>query len=53
MRRRWELLRGHKGVLADSAYPYMLTRNKMARDKLEEYSTMIDILKSSEDGLVM
>ena len=40
MRRRWELLRGHKGVLADSAYPYMLTRNKLSRDKLEIYKSM-------------
>ena len=43
IRRNWELLRGHKGVHIDGAYPYHLIRTKLARDALQRHEYMTDI----------
>jgi hypothetical protein len=53
LKRKWEVLRGHKGIMADQGYPYMLTRTKIAREKLERYATTRDFLKSTKDGRIM
>jgi hypothetical protein len=50
MKHRAEVLRQHKGMMRDKAFPYMLTRNELERGKIQGPSSMVDVLKSTIDS---